>query len=53
MSAAGITSGLAAIGTTVGGGMAAGTVIAVTAPAAAAVAVGYGSYLVWKRVSKD
>lgn len=53
LSAAGITSGLAAIGATVGGGMAAGAVITATAPAAAAVAVGYGSYLVWKCLSKD
>lgn len=53
LSAAGITSGLAAIGATVGGGMAAGAVITITAPAAAAVGVGYGSYLVWKRLSKN
>jgi hypothetical protein len=44
LSGAGITSGLAAIGGTVGGGMASGVVIATAAPAAAAVAVGYGVY---------
>jgi hypothetical protein len=53
LSAAGITSGLAALGTTVGGGMVAGTTIAVAAPAVAAATVGYGSYLVWKHLSKD
>lgn len=44
LSAAGITSGLAAIGSTVGGGMAAGVVVATAAPVAAAAAVGYGIY---------
>lgn len=44
LSAAGISSGLATIGATVGGGMAAGTVIAVTAPAAAAAVLGYLMY---------
>lgn len=48
LSAAGITSGLAAIGGTVGGGMAAGTAIVAAAPVAAAAAVGYGAYKVWK-----
>jgi len=48
LSAAGITSGLAAIGGTVGGGMAAGTAIVVAAPVAAAAAVGYGCYKIWK-----
>jgi hypothetical protein len=48
LSAAGITSGLAAIGGTVGGGMAAGTAVVAAAPVAAAVAVGYGAYKVWK-----
>ena len=42
--AAGITSGLAALGGTVGGGMAAGTAIAIGAPAAAAVGAGYLTY---------
>lgn len=44
LSAAGITSGLAAIGGAVGGGMVAGVAVTVAAPAAAAVAVGYGVY---------
>lgn len=44
LGAAGITSGLAAIGATVGGGMAVGTAIAVAAPAALAGALGYGVY---------
>ncbi|WP_426571336.1 lecithin retinol acyltransferase family protein [Aquihabitans sp. McL0605] len=44
LSAAGITSGLAAIGGVVGGGMLAGTVVLVAAPAAAAVGAGYGGY---------
>ena len=44
LSGAGITSGLAAIGATVGGGMAAGTAITVAAPAVAAAAIGYGVY---------
>lgn len=44
LSAAGISSGLAAIGATVGGGMASGVVIATAAPVAAAAAVGYGVY---------
>lgn len=45
LSGAGITSGLAAIG---GGSMAAGTVVAVAAPAVAAAAVGYGIYRFFK-----
>lgn len=44
LSGAGITSGLAAIGGTVGGGMAAGVTIATAAPALVAVAAGYGIY---------
>lgn len=44
LSAAGITSGLAAIGGSVGGGMASGVVIATAAPVVAAVAAGYGIY---------
>jgi hypothetical protein len=44
LSAAGISSGLATIGAAVGGGMAAGTMIAVAAPAAAAAALGYLIY---------
>jgi hypothetical protein len=53
LSSAGVMSGLAAIGGTVGGGMAAGTVIAVAAPAVAAVAVGYGLYKVCKVLLGD
>jgi hypothetical protein len=48
LSGAGIASGLAAIGGTVGGGMAAGTMIVAAAPVAAAAAVGYGVYKAWK-----
>ncbi len=48
LSAAGITSGLAAIGSTVGGGMAAGVAVTTAAPVAAAAAVGYGLYKVFK-----
>lgn len=44
LSATGITSGLAAIGSIVGGGMAAGTVIAIAAPTAVAVGIAFGSY---------
>jgi hypothetical protein len=44
LSAAGISSGLATIGASVGGGMAAGTMIAVAAPAAAAAGLGYLIY---------
>lgn len=43
LSAAGITSGLATVGSIVGGGMAAGVVITATAPLAAAAAA-YGLY---------
>lgn len=46
LSGAGVASGLAAVGSVVGGGMAAGTVLIMTAPAVAAVAAGYGSYKV-------
>ncbi|NID14503.1 lecithin retinol acyltransferase family protein [Luteibacter yeojuensis] len=48
LSAAGISSGLATIGATVGGGMASGVVIATAAPVAAAAAVGYGAYKLYK-----
>jgi len=44
LSAAGISSGLAAIGGAVGGGMAAGTMCAIAAPAAAAAILGYLAY---------
>jgi hypothetical protein len=43
-SAAGISSGLAAIGAGVGGGMAAGAVAVIAAPAAGAAIIGYGLY---------
>lgn len=48
LSAAGITSGLAAIGAAFGGGMATGLTVALAAPAAAALAVGYGSYKIFR-----
>ena len=44
LGAAGISSGLTAIGAAVGGGMAAGTMLAVAAPAAAAAVLGYLIY---------
>jgi hypothetical protein len=44
LSAAGISSGLAAIGSTVGGGMAAGTMCVIAAPAVAAAVFGYLIY---------
>lgn len=44
VSAVGITSGLAAIGGVVGGGMLAGTAIVMAGPAVAAAGVGYGAY---------
>lgn len=44
LSAAGISSGLAAIGATVGGGMAAGTACVIAAPAVAAAVLGYLIY---------
>ena len=50
LGAAGITSGLAAIGGTVGGGMVAGTTILVAAPAVAAAGVGLGAFLLSKRL---
>jgi hypothetical protein len=45
---AGITSGLAAIGGTVGGGMGAGIAITVAAPAVVVAGVGYGAYKIWQ-----
>lgn len=48
LSGAGITSGLAAIGGTVGGGMGAGIAITVAAPAVVAAGVGYGAYKFWQ-----
>lgn len=53
LSAAGITSGLAAIGATVGGGMAAGTVVVVAAPAVLAAGVGAGVFLLSKRLRQQ
>ena len=44
LSAAGISSGLAAIGSTVGGGMAAGTMCVIAVPAVAAAVFGYLIY---------
>ncbi|MDG2990842.1 lecithin retinol acyltransferase family protein [Candidatus Synechococcus calcipolaris G9] len=52
VSAAGITSGLAAIGGTVGGGMAAGVGLTVAAPAVAAAALGFGVYKAWQWLSE-
>lgn len=49
LSAAGISSGLAAIGGTIGGGMVAGVALTAAAPAVAAAVVGYSSYRIWKR----
>jgi hypothetical protein len=51
LSAVGITSGLAAIGGTVGGGMVAGAAIAIAAPAVAAAGIGYGAYRAWKWIN--
>lgn len=53
LSAAGITSGLAAVGATIGGGMVAGVVVTAAAPAVAAAALGYGSYAIWKRLRQN
>jgi hypothetical protein len=44
LSSAGIAAGLASVGASVGGGVAAGAALAVAAPAALAVATGYGVY---------
>lgn len=44
LSGAGITSGLAAVGGLLGGGMAAGTAIVLVAPAIGAAGVGYAAY---------
>ena len=53
LSGAGITSGLAAIGATVGGGMAAGSAIVIAGPAIAAAGVGYGVYRAARRLRRD
>jgi hypothetical protein len=47
----GITSGLATVGSIVGGGMTAGVAITVAAPAVAAASVGFGAYTIWKWIS--
>ena len=49
-SAVGISTGLAAIGATVGGGMVAGTVIVAAAPAVVAGAAGFGIYALSRRL---
>ena len=51
LSGSGITSGLAAIGAVVGGGMGAGIALTVVAPAVATMAVGYGFYQFWQHVT--
>jgi hypothetical protein len=53
LSAVGITSGLGAIGASVGGGMATGIAMTVAAPAVAAAAVGYGIYKLFGGGSKQ
>lgn len=52
LSGAGITSGLAAIGSVVGGGMGAGIAVTVAAPAVATIAISYGAYKVWQYVTR-
>jgi hypothetical protein len=52
LSASGITTGLAAIGGLVGGGMGMGVVIATTAPVIAAAAVGYTTYKAAQTVAR-
>ena len=44
LSAVGISTGLAAVGSAVGGGMVAGVALTAAAPFAAAAALGYGIY---------
>jgi hypothetical protein len=53
LSGAGITSGLAAIGSVVGGGMSAGIALTVAAPAVATIAVSYGTYKIWQHMTKE
>jgi len=50
---AGIASGLAAVGATVGGGMTAGVVVTAAAPAVAAAALGYGVYRAWRWFTRE
>jgi hypothetical protein len=52
LSGAGITSGLAAIGSVVGGGMSAGIAVTVAAPAVATIAISYGAYKIWQQMTK-
>jgi hypothetical protein len=52
LSGAGITSGLAAIGSVVGGGMGAGIAVTVAAPAVATIAISYGAYKVWQYMTE-
>jgi hypothetical protein len=52
LSGAGITSGLAAIGSVVGGGMSAGIALTVAAPAVATIAISYGAYKLWQHVTR-
>lgn len=52
LSAVGISSGLAAIGTVAGGGMVAGAVAVVAAPAVAAAALGGGVYFLSRRLHR-
>jgi hypothetical protein len=52
LSGAGITSGLAAIGSVVGGGMSAGIAVTVAAPAVATIAISYRAYKIWQHVTK-
>jgi hypothetical protein len=51
LSAAGIEAGLTAIGSTVGGGIATGTVLTAAVPALIAITAGYGTYRLWKKWS--
>lgn len=53
LSGAGITSGLAAVGAAVGGGMVAGSAIVIAAPAVAAAGLGYGVYRAARRFGRD
>jgi hypothetical protein len=53
LSGAGITSGLAAVGSAVGGGMVAGVAVTAALPAVLAAGAGYGVYRIWKAVRKS
>jgi hypothetical protein len=55
LGAAGITSGLAAVGSMMGGGMATGLIITAAAPIVGALAIGYGGYRLakWYKASKS